>query len=382
MLRLRAKSYRLGKQGDSVIDDQVTDDPLMTETIATYDRIAATYAARTWDADLEAHRQAFAKAIVGAAPASRFRILDAGCGPGRDARWFQERGFQVTAVDRSPGMLDEARRRAPGVDFRQADLRQLEFSPDYFDGVWASASLLHLLRGDVAAVLDSFNHLLGHGYLFLSIQSGQGEEVRARGYGADNPRRFTYFSRTEIELLVERAGFDVHAVQDDQLADGNRRSWISILAQTKLRTPLLGAVAVIFDEHGRVLLSERADGRGWNLPAGFVDAEESPEEGAVRETREETGLEVVTERLIGLYTTNRRPRAVGPTVRGTLVTHAFLCRQVGGELRLTNEALQHGWFSPDALPSPLASQRHADIVRDTLATLAGTTAEPVVRRYQ
>lgn len=360
----------------------MNDDQLIAETIATYDEVAPEFARLHWDAPVDQQREAFARAIVGAAPAERFRILDAGCGPGRDTRWFHERGFQVVGVDLSAGMLAEARRRAPGVDFRQADLRQLDFPEGYFDGIWASASLLHLPRADVARVLASFNRLLGHGYLYLTVKAGQGDEVTERVYGPGHRRRFTYFSRPEIELLVERASFDVHSVAEDEPTAINPWPWISILAQTKLRTPLLGAIAVIFDEQGRVLLSERADGRGWNLPAGFVDGGESPEEAAVRETWEETGLEVVVERLIGIYTTVRRPRPVGPPVHGTLVTNAFLCRQVGGSLVLTNEALQHAWFAPGAFPSPMSSQRHLDIVQDAIALRSGVRSEAVVKRYR
>lgn len=358
-----------------------TDDGLVTATIATYDRIAGRFAERHQNDDFGGARVAFAHAITGPAPTERFRILDAGCGPGRDTLWFQERGFQVIGVDLSAGMLAEARRRAPGVEFRQADLRDLAFPSGYFDGIWASASLLHLPRAEVARVLESFNRLLGHGYLWLSVKAGHGEAILEQPYGSGNPRRFTYFSRPEIELYVERAGFEVRQVSEGAPTADNPTPWISVLAQTALHTPLLGAIAVIFDEAGRVLLSERADGRGWNLPAGFVDAAEAPQDAAVRETAEETGLEVQVERLIGVYTHFRRQRPDGPpTTPGALVTHAFLCRRVGGTLTPTNEALQHGWFPPEALPSPLSSRRHAEIIQDALALRAGRR-EPVVRRY-
>src|SRR4051794_253905 len=110
-------------------------------TIETYDRIAAEFARRHMTANVGEELNAFAAAIVGRAPPGLFRILDAGCGPGRDSKWFHERGFQTVGVDLSTGMLAEARRRAPGVDFRQSDLRSLAFPDGYFDGIWCCASL-------------------------------------------------------------------------------------------------------------------------------------------------------------------------------------------------------------------------------------------------
>jgi ADP-ribose pyrophosphatase YjhB (NUDIX family) len=351
-------------------------------TIATYDRVAPLYASRWFDdTTLDPVREAFSRAIVGHAPPLHFRILDAGCGPGHASKWFHDRGFQVVGVDLSEGMLAEARRRVPSVEFRRADLRQLDFPPGYFDGIWCSAALLHLPRADVQPVLGSFNRLLGHGYLWLSVKLGEGEKVATAEYGADNPRRFTYFQRFELELYLERGGFDVHDVQEDAPTASRPRSWLSVLAQTKLRPPLLGSVAIIFDEAGRVLLSERTDGRGWNPPSGFVDADESPDEAAVRETREETGLEVVVERLVGIVTTPRTFRGRGPPVAGNIVSHAFFCRVVGGSLTLTNEALQHGWFAPDALPSPMSSRRHPDLLQAALAMREGRRTEPFIRRY-
>jgi len=355
----------------------MTDDP----TIATYNRVAAAFATRNFDTihpDFAAIRARFAEAIVGKAPAERFRILDAGCGPGRDSKWFQERGFQVVGVDLSSGMLEEARRRVPNVEFRQVDLRQLDFCEASFDGIWCSASLLHLPRADVPVVLTNFRRFLGHGYLFVCVKSGQGEEVEKRGYGPGNPRRFTYFSRHEMELYVERAGFVVRDVTERQPTPSNSHPWLQIIAQTNLRTPLVGAIAVVLDAEGHVLLSERADGRGWNLPAGFVDATEAPDEAVIREVREETGLEVQIDRLVGIYA---RPRPYEGVASG-LLTHAFLCRPVGGTLAMTKEALQHGWFDPDTLPQPMSSRHHVEILRDALTMRADPKSFPVMRRFR
>src|SRR5512147_3199606 len=90
----------------------------------------------------------------------------------------------------------------------------------------------------------------------------------------------------------------------------------------------IGTFAVIFNEEGRVLLSHRRDMDAWNLPGGGLEAGELPDAGACREVREETGLEVEVERLVGVY---------GKTGRNELV-FAFVCRVVGGEVAPTSES--------------------------------------------
>jgi ADP-ribose pyrophosphatase YjhB (NUDIX family) len=180
-----------------------------------------------------------------------------------------------------------------------------------------------------------------------------------------------------LELHVERAGFEVRGVIQGEVAETNAHPWLSVLAQTALRTPLLGATAIIFDDGGRVLLSERADGRGWNLPCGYSDADEAPDETAVRETREETGLEVEVAALVGVYSWPRTYRGT----RSRIVTHAYLCRVVGGQLILTNEALAHGWFAPDSLPEPMSSRRHVEMLQDAIAMRGRQASEPYRRSY-
>ncbi len=82
----------------------------------------------------------------------------------------------------------------------------------------------------------------------------------------------------------------------------------------------IGVFGILLDEQQCVLLCHRRDFDLWNLPGGGLEANESPWEGAIREVREETGLAVVIERLVGVYS---KPEA-------DEVVFSFLCRAVDG----------------------------------------------------
>lgn len=109
---------------------------------------------------------------------------------------------------------------------------------------------------------------------------------------------------------------------------------------------------VVFDEPGRVLLQKRSDNGYWGLPGGNIDIGESVEQGAVREVLEETGLIVRVTRLIGVYSDLREYAAlIYPN--GTVihyVTLVFECELVSGDLRISDESTDIGYFHPDALP--------------------------------
>jgi ADP-ribose pyrophosphatase YjhB (NUDIX family) len=110
-------------------------------------------------------------------------------------------------------------------------------------------------------------------------------------------------------------------------------------------TPKVGADAAIFNKKGEILLMERADGRGWCLPCGWVEPNERPAETAVREVREETGLEVEVRQLVGVFT--RMPNAVsGPH---TTVAIVHLCEVVDGELTLSHEGLDLRYWPIDQM---------------------------------
>jgi ADP-ribose pyrophosphatase YjhB (NUDIX family) len=105
---------------------------------------------------------------------------------------------------------------------------------------------------------------------------------------------------------------------------------------------------------GRILLVRERDDGGWSLPGGWADVGESAGEAAVRETREEAGVEVEPEKVIALYERERRGHPPHPEFSYKIF---FACRVCGHrEPRNGPETLDAGFYAPDALP-PLSAAR-------------------------
>lgn len=103
------------------------------------------------------------------------------------------------------------------------------------------------------------------------------------------------------------------------------------------------AQAVVRSE-GRVLLCLRRELRGWELPGGEVNPGESDADAAVREVREETGVEVAPRRLVGTY------QRSGFRAHDAVV---FECEAVGGAIRTSRETPRVAWFDLSALPDTI-----------------------------
>lgn len=112
---------------------------------------------------------------------------------------------------------------------------------------------------------------------------------------------------------------------------------------------MIGVSGVVVDDDGRVLLHLRADDGRWSTPGGIVEPGEQPADALVREVEEETGVQVVPERISSVRT--EEPITYPNGDRAQFLDVAFRCRPIGGEPRPDgDESLDVRWFSPDALP--------------------------------
>ncbi|GIE28126.1 NUDIX hydrolase [Actinoplanes italicus] len=140
--------------------------------------------------------------------------------------------------------------------------------------------------------------------------------------------------------------------------------------------PLPGVIAVVLDEHGRVLLVRRSDTHDWALTTGCLEPGEQPVAGAVREVHEETGLDVVADRLLSVEALDLSVAPNGDQVHWLAV--GVRCRVTDGTARVNDdESIQVGWFDPAEMPPlPPHQRRCLDLAlsEDPHAWAAGLTA--------
>ena len=130
--------------------------------------------------------------------------------------------------------------------------------------------------------------------------------------------------------------------------------------------PLVGVGAVIVED-GRALLIRRGQAPllgEWSLPGGVLECGETLREAVIREAREETGLVVEVDEMLGVY--ERVIRSDDGRVRYHYVLIDFLCRQVAGELKAASDAAEVGWFSREELLALKLALDANDVVRKGL----------------
>ncbi|MER5349849.1 NUDIX domain-containing protein [Kitasatospora sp. NPDC002551] len=118
-------------------------------------------------------------------------------------------------------------------------------------------------------------------------------------------------------------------------------------------SPVPAASVVVVDEvSGRVLLQRRTDNGMWALPGGTMELGESIGACGVRETREETGIEIVVTGIVGTYTDPSHVMAYDDGEVRQEFSICLLGRPVGGVLRTSDESSGVGWFTPEESDGP------------------------------
>jgi ADP-ribose pyrophosphatase YjhB (NUDIX family) len=107
-----------------------------------------------------------------------------------------------------------------------------------------------------------------------------------------------------------------------------------------------GASAIVVDDQGRILMHRRSDNSRWALPGGVMDIGESIGDTVVREVREETGLEVVPEYIVGVYSDPGHVFAYSDGEVRQQFSICFACHLVGGEIQVSDESTEVAFFAP------------------------------------
>lgn len=193
----------------------------MSDSIGWYEDNAEGFFARSIDAAILTEQRAFADLLP---PGGR--VLDAGCGSGRDAKLFREWGFDVTATEAAPRLATLARAHA-GVDVQVMTFDEMDWS-DAFDGVWTCASLLHVPREGLPGTLRRLRRALKPGGVwFMSFKYGDQDRVV-------DGRHFTDLDEAGARrLLADVGGLDLLSmwVSSDVRPGRSHERWLGFFCR-------------------------------------------------------------------------------------------------------------------------------------------------------
>ena len=188
------------------------------KTIDYYNKHAEEFTASTFEVDMESLYQPFLVELQEGA-----RILDVGCGPGRDTLAFKNKGYQVDAIDYSEELVKKAT-QLTGIPVRLQSFYEIDADQAY-DGIWACASLLHCERTRLKEVIGKLlSALKPNGMLYMSFKYGNGDRQK-------DGRQFTDLGEVQAKALLGQ--FDrVQQIQQwitiDQRPE-RQEKWLNLL---------------------------------------------------------------------------------------------------------------------------------------------------------
>jgi len=217
IMRLEKEYQSLLPSGSTKTADAITENT----SIAYYDEKADEYYRKTHRIDMTDVYQKFKEVLP--SETQRF-ILDAGCGTGRDTRYFIKSGFRVKSFDASEQMVRYCN-MYPFAFCEQrtfSDVNELEA----FHGVWACASLLHLDSDDFYGALTKLVYALKPlGALYFSIKARPEVESHSK-----DGREFFYYNREKVENFLEGLGMERISIwNNDGKKEGNPTEFINFL---------------------------------------------------------------------------------------------------------------------------------------------------------
>lgn len=190
-------------------------------TIDFYNRNAENFIQGTIDVDFTDVQEKFLKYMPNGS-----RILDFGCGSGRDSKYFLSKGFAVDAVDGSEELCNFAS-RITGISVRRMLFSELDEVASY-DGIWACSSILHLPKDELKDVFFKMTRAVkNEGYIYVSFKYGNFEGYRNDRYYTDFTEELFY------EFLKEIPGVKVKElwISEDVRPDRSDEKWLNLILQ-------------------------------------------------------------------------------------------------------------------------------------------------------
>lgn len=191
-------------------------------TISHYRASAESFEVGTRDHDVSQNYEALLSAISSTPP---FKILDFGCGPGRDLTHFEKQGHEATGLDGCPEFCQMAREKT-SCEVLHQDFLNLSLPSEYYDGVFANASLFHVPSSELPRILKELHAALKpEGILFSSNPRGSEEGWKGQRYGH-------YMEFEVYGSFLQEAGFKVlHHYYRPQDLPRNEQPWLAVVAK-------------------------------------------------------------------------------------------------------------------------------------------------------
>ena len=189
-------------------------------TLNYYDANAENFIKGTISVDFSATQDKFLSLLSGK------KILDFGCGSGRDTKYFLEKAYEVTAIDGSLELC-KAASLYTGIEVKHMLFQELNENKSY-DGIWACSSILHLPKPELKEVLLKMSEaLVQDGIIYTSFKYGIFE-------GERNGRYFTDFTIETFESFIEdirELAIKEHWITGDVRPGREDEKWLNLILQ-------------------------------------------------------------------------------------------------------------------------------------------------------
>jgi ubiquinone/menaquinone biosynthesis C-methylase UbiE len=194
------------------------------KTVEAYNKYAKLYCDYTFNKLSQYQIMQFIQFLDGK------KVLDAGCGSGRDVQCFIDEGIDAEGIDISKEMIKEAESRVKGT-FSVMSMDKIKHKDGTFDGIWCCASLLHVPKKDVEKVVKEFSRVLKQGgVVYLSLREGETEKMIKYKKLNHEQVLFSYYTIPEIEQVLLKCGFEIITSYNE---DVNTAQWINVFARKR-----------------------------------------------------------------------------------------------------------------------------------------------------
>lgn len=188
------------------------------KTLDYYNQNADAFIQGTVSVDFQKTQDRFLEKLMGN------RILDFGCGSGRDTKYFMEKGYDVDASDGSEELCRSASQYT-GITVKQMLFQELD-AVDEYDGIWACSSILHLPKSELKSVIRKMAAALRmNGVIYTSFKYGDFE-------GERNGRYFTNFTERSFEDFMkdtDNLQIEDYWITGDVRPGRGEEKWLNLL---------------------------------------------------------------------------------------------------------------------------------------------------------